>query len=127
MPIANNFCTIETDDSGLHDKKDFQAALRSAKWYLSRNGFRRGKKLGSIRLNSDHLAWKDSHLRKITNNRTKPIVERLIEIYTDESYIHHHHLVGTYNLYPPDDFPDIKSPQKGRRFSLSQQSDTILI
>ena len=115
MPIANNFCTIETDDSGLHDKRDFQAALRSVKRYLSHNGFRRGKKSGSIRLSTDHLAWKDSHLRKITNNRTKTTVERLIEMHAYESYVHHY-FVDTYNLYHPDDLPDINSPHKGRRF-----------
>ena len=96
--------------------KDFQTALISVQRYLLRNGFRRGRKSGSIRLSTNHLVWKDSYLRKMTNNRSKPIGERLIEMHTDESYVHYHHRVDTYSLYHPDNLPDIKSPHKGRRF-----------
>ena len=104
----------------MYDRKDFQAALRSVQRCPSSNGFRRGKKFGSIRLSIDHFLLKYDYLRKMASNRSKPIGEGLIDIciyiYVDESYVHHHHRVDTYNLYHPDDLSYIKSPHKGRRF-----------
>ena len=116
MLIDNNLCTVTTDVSGLNDKNDFRAALRSVQRYLSKNSFQRGRRTGSIWINLDYLAWKDMYIIRIMNDRTKPEEEKLNEVYTDESYIHHHHQLLTYNLYHSDDQPDTKSHRKGKRF-----------
>ena len=116
MLIDNNLSAIETDNSELYGSEDFQVKLKHVQWYLSRNGFRRGKKSGSIRLNIDHLEWEDAYLRKITESRSKSNGKKLIEVYTDERYVHHHDRVNACNLFHPDDLPDIKSSHNVKRF-----------
>lgn len=56
-------------------------------------------------------------MQVIHDNRFKPSNERLQEVYTDESYIHHHHQLTKDNLSHPEDGSEARAPHKGRRYS----------
>lgn len=84
--------------------------------YLLEKGFQRGKRSGKVRINPEHIAWRNHYLRALSENRSQPSHLRLQEIYTDESCIHHHHRLEHINLFHPSQKKDYKSPYKGKRF-----------
>ena len=113
--IDEEICSVLKDSNGIPDSKDYKAALRSTQRYLSRNGFQRGKRNGAVRVKPSHIAWRNSYIRTIIENRAKEPHQRMQEVYSDESYIHHHHRVDHDNLFHPEDSPTGKMPHKGRR------------
>ena len=80
------------------DEKSIKAAHATVLRYLKRRWFLRGKQKGSMTVNSIHTAWRNQFLRVLLENRRKPRNQRMCEIYTDESYIHHHHR-HIYQIY----------------------------
>ena len=78
--IGEGICTIEIDDNGVHIQKGYDAALRAVQRYLQRNGFQRGKRTGSIRINPNHVAWRNSYIRRILQNRSNLPHLRLQEV-----------------------------------------------
>ena len=114
--IERENINIRTESSGIPDAKDYKAALRSTQRYLTRNGFQRGKRSGAVQINPKHIAWRNNYMRIILENRSKPAAQRLQEVYSDESYIHHHHRNDKDNLYHPNNEHEGKGPHKGRRF-----------
>lgn len=114
--VQEGACSIRTTFEGVYEPKDFQAALCAVRRYLQRKGFKRGRKTGAIRINPVHVAWRDTYLRVLLENRSKADAERRQEVYTDESYIHHHYRLEHDNIYHPLDEGDTKAPQKGRRY-----------
>ena len=127
--IADSICFVKIDNNGLYDANDWKAALRSVQRFLRKKGFLRGKRSGTITINPDHLLWRDTYIRKITGNRTAPPNERLLEVYTDESYVHQHHYIEKDDLYHPSSLPESKSPHKGRRYCFISaiQFDTVTL
>lgn len=113
--IEKKVVDIRTNPDGSYDVKDMNAAYRSVQRYLSRVGFQRGKRSKNIRMNPEHLILRNHYLCEIIKNRSKPKEERLNEVYTDESYIHHHHKFVHENLYHGEDVYSDKSQHKGRR------------
>ena len=66
--------------------------------------------------NSKHVSRRNEYVRRILENRAKPEYERLLEVDTDESYVHHHHHRFKNNLYHPSiGFPEGKATYKRRR------------
>ena len=78
--IDEGICTVEIDDNGVHIQKDYDAALRAVQSYLQRNGFQRGKRTGSIRINPNHVAWRNSHIKRVLQNRSNLPHLRLQEV-----------------------------------------------
>ncbi len=110
------FISIELDSNGQFDKSDYQAALRSVRRYFFKNNFMRGKSKGRVQFNAKHLARRNEHVRELLQNRALPDSERLREVCTDESYIHHHHYNFNSNLdHPSTGFPEGRMPHKGQR------------
>ena len=67
-------------------------------------------------VNPEHVAQRNDYIRNLLANRSKPHNERPLEVYTDESYVHHHHRIDHCSLYHPDGPESIgKAPRKGRR------------
>jgi transposase len=105
--------------STLHfDKNDYEAAGRATRAFLTRNGFRRGKRTDRVSVNPEHIAWRNRYVRKLLQNRAKDASERLREVYLDESYIHQHYNRLEDSLWDPNDEQDLsyRAPAKGRRY-----------
>ena len=73
------------------DKKDSENALRALRAYQKRKGFRRGKRIDHIRVNSNRELLRAKYLRVLMENRSQPPELRQREVYLDKSCIHHHH------------------------------------
>ena len=82
---------MEQNTSSTYDNSEYDSALRASQRYLKRSGFLRGRRTGGLKINIEHIAWRNQYLRTILENRALPPSLRLREVYTDESYIHHHH------------------------------------
>lgn len=84
---------------------------------MARNGFERGAKTGAVRINPRHVTARNEYLRKLLENRSLPPNCRRTEVYSDESYLHHHHRNDAYSLYHSEDKNAVESkpPRKGKR------------
>ncbi len=121
--IENEFCSILTDTASMYDDKDFNASLRATQRHLIRRGFRRGKQKGTVKVNPKHIAQRNEYIRILLDNRSKSVQERRLKVYTDESYIHHHHCLNHHSLYHPSMRKSIeKDPNRGRRICFLLQS-----
>ncbi len=89
--INENVILVDRNEDGTYDQLKFRSAIRTVQRYLKMNGFRRGKTTNSIHINPDHIAWRNRYIRSLLENRCKPLHERKMDAYTNESYIHHHH------------------------------------
>ncbi len=83
--VENQICTTLKYDNGKYDKNDYQAGLKARQRYLIRRSFKRGKQKGSLEVNPIHMSKRNDYVRTILDNRCKPIQERRIEVYNDES------------------------------------------
>lgn len=113
----NNLISVKTHSSGDFDERDYANALRAVQRLLRRNGFQRGPKTGAVRINPNHVAARNRYLRILLENRALPPNLRLTEVYSDESYLHHHHRLDYHTLYHPLDknYTEAKPPRKGKR------------
>ena len=69
-----------------------------------------------MKVNSKHIAQRKKYIRILLDNRSKSVLEKRLEVYTDESYIHHPHRLNYHSLYHPSMRKSIgKDPKKGRR------------
>eukprot|EP00977_Amphora_coffeiformis_P004960 scaffold1057_cov154-Amphora_coffeaeformis.AAC.5 len=107
------------EDAGEYQKKDFRTALRCVQRFLVRMGYLRGKKKG-IRPKTDVIEKRDVFLKKYIGNSLLPPEQRLREVYTDESYVHHHYKWKEGDsIYDPSDelgIPEGKEKHKGDRY-----------
>lgn len=112
-----NEITIVLGPDGEFETSAYNSAIRATQRFLSRNTFQREKKTGVVRVNPLHVARRNRYLQIILSNRSLPVHQRLTEVYTDESYLHHHHRMDVHSLYHPDDGDcvDAKPPTKGKR------------
>ena len=55
-------CSIHRTPDGIGGRSDYKAALRATQRYLRRNGFLRGKKSGSIRIDPQHVVWRNNYI-----------------------------------------------------------------
>ena len=109
--------TIKKRDDGQVDTEDYYTALKSVQRYLKKQGFLRGKLSGKVKVNPKHTAWRNQYLRQLIANGMLPDGQRKREIYTDESYIHHHHRNESNDLrHPSDENVSEKAPHKDRRY-----------
>ncbi len=114
--IERNECTVTVNDDEIFDEKDYKAALRSTQRYLYKIGFCRGTTKSALKIKDCHIAQRNAYLRMLRNNRAKPVRSRLIEVYTDESYINHHHRLEHYDLFHPENYQELKTSKKSYRF-----------
>ncbi|OQR85868.1 hypothetical protein ACHHYP_11247 [Achlya hypogyna] len=91
--------------------------LRAVQRYLGRRGYKRGKKPGaSLRLSSKHAVACATYVQAISR-RLAATTDKVVMVYLDESYIHHHYKLSEDSLYHPDDADEQeKEKHKGRRF-----------
>ena len=116
--IEKNYISVKSMNSKQYDAKDCTSAKRSVQRYLKRMGFKRGYRKGTVEINPQYIAQRNYYLRELFTNRCKVEHERLLEAYTDESYVHHHHRIDHMCLHHPDtDENSDKAPRKGRRIS----------
>ena len=103
-------------NSRQYDAKDRMSAKRSVQRYLKRMGFKRGYKKGTVQINPQYIAQRNYNLRELVTNRCKVEHERLPEVYTDESYVNHHHRIDHMCPHYPDtnEISD-EAPRKGSR------------
>ena len=107
--------SVHTTPDVIPDHGDYKAALRANQRYLRRNGFLLGKNSGSVRIDPRHVAWRNDYIRAIIVNTMQPPRTRYQEVYTNKSYIHHHHRHTHDNLYHPSGPNDERTPNKGKR------------
>ena len=96
-----NIISIKYEENGQHEKLDYNADLRAVRRYLARKQFKNRKVTGKVPFNSKNVSRRNDYVRKISENRAKLEYERLREVYTDESYVQHHHHQFKNNLYHP--------------------------
>ncbi len=101
----------------LHVNKEVAATLKTIHRYLHREGFRRGKKKGTLnyRLREDVERKRDEYvLRMVKEDNEK---KRRV-VYMDESYVHHNYARHEDSLYDPNDEQDLTvvARHKGRRY-----------
>lgn len=115
--VDKGYITVSKDTYGVYKHSDYKAALKTVQRYLNRKGFLRGKRQCIVHMNPKHIAWRNSYIRTIIENRMKPKPLRLREVYMDESYVHHHYHHETHNLFHPSHgSTNEKTPHKGRRY-----------
>ncbi len=101
--------------NGSFDPNDFASAERSVQRHLNKKGFMRGSKPKNVQISPEIQAWRNQYIRTILLNRSMLESTRLQEVYTDESYLHHHHKSVEENLDFPDDECFLKTQHKGMR------------
>ena len=69
-----------------------------------------------MQINPKHFALRNKYIRIILENRSKTAAQRLREVYSDESYIHHHNRNDIDDLYHPNNEHEGKEQHQGRRF-----------
>ena len=111
----NGYCTLQQNTNGSFDPNDFASAQGSVQRYLKKKGFKRGSKSKNVQISPVIQAWMDQYIRTILCNRSMPESTRLQEVYTDESYIHHHHKSVRENLYFLDVDYFLKTQRKGKK------------
>eukprot|EP00171_Calliarthron_tuberculosum_P000839 IDg839t1 len=93
------------------------SALRCVQRFLSKKGYRRGKKKGcqNYRLKESILVKRNYYVRRMMEEKESG--QRRM-VYMDESYIHHHYSRHDDSLYDPNDEQDleVKAQHKGRRY-----------
>ncbi len=97
--IANEMLMVRRNPNGDFVDKDYAPAQRSVQLFLHRNGFLRGSSTATVRVNPRHPAARNEYLRKLMENRQSSRETSLMEVYTDESYPHHHYRLDTLSLY----------------------------
>lgn len=102
------------------DRKALAAAQRATNRWLARRGYSRGQRGGSVAVKDEHAAWLAEYYDTIMSNRAKPPHEQLREVYTDESFVHHHYQRGEHSVHDPNDALDrgYSRPRKGRRLCI---------
>ena len=65
-------------------------------------GFCRGTTKRDLKTEDCHIAKRNTYLRKLLNNRSQPMGSILREVYTDESYMHHHHSLEHFDPFHPE-------------------------
>ena len=89
--VNRDVISISKNSDGLNVPSDYRAALSSVQRYIHKKGLVRRKRSGTVKINCEHIAWRNEYIRTILSNRSLPRNQRLREVYTDESYVHHHH------------------------------------
>ena len=120
MLIDEGILFVPKDNDGKYLKKEYDSAYRITRLWLSRNGYRRGKRKGNLALRENIRVKRDVFLKEFFANRaeTDPS-KRLREVFLDESYIHQHYNKNEDSLWDPSDDQDVqysKAPQKGNRY-----------
>lgn len=120
MLVDKGIVDMEKDSTGNYSKTALWAGQRAVRRFVIRNGYKRGKKKGTITPSPENEAKRDRYLRRLIENRALPPEERKREVYLDESYIHQHYKWKPKEcLYDPNDDQDIqvsKAPEKGERY-----------
>jgi transposase len=124
--VEKGFLVIQHEHTGGYEKESFRTAYRNVRLWMSYNGYKRGKRKGSIRFKDALIVERDLYLRAFFDNRTRcermlsvPVIKGLREVYLDESYIHHHYHRNDDSCWDPNDDQDIqvgKAPAKGNRY-----------
>ena len=73
-----------------------------------------------MKLNEHNIALLYQYLRENSKNHALPACQRLREVYTDESYIHHHYSRDNDSIWDPFDtrYELPRAKHKGRRFCI---------
>lgn len=101
----------------LYDKHDFEAALKSVQWYLSKKSFLREKTTGMVQVQTSQSVDHNKYLCSLMENSAKTNHILLREAYTDESYVHHHHRSEAFILFIPTENDEVgKSSHMGRSY-----------
>ena len=97
-------CIIQKQNGGNYEERLSVSFACSAKvpqtiWIST------GKISSTLWVKPEHIAWHKNYLRLIRENRRQPLNEKLLEVYTDDPYIHyhHHHQLIHANLYHSED------------------------
>jgi hypothetical protein len=100
--------------------KSCNAALRTVQRYLSKLGYKRGKKKGKVayRLALHNRLARDQYVVNMcaSTQHVDPASRKRV-VYLDESYIHHHYKCHDDSLFDPNDELDVqdKEKHKGQR------------
>lgn len=116
--IDSGYIVREWSENTVINRKNWLSALRSVQRYLRQKGFARGRKARSVSMGYKYVAWRNRYVRTIMKNRALPEKNRMLEVYLDESYIHHHYSRSEYSLFDPTDaiYEEPRKPHKGRRY-----------
>jgi hypothetical protein len=119
--IEQKHLFVPVDTMGQYQTVPFKAAFQNVqRWLKEFGGYERGKRKGNLVPSPQNVAKKHHYLRTFFANRAKAPVERLREVYMDESYIHEHYHRNEDSLFDPNDEQDVicqKEKHKGRRYS----------
>lgn len=84
------------------------------------------KTKGAVIVDPKHVPWRTRYLHVIMSNRQNPIDEYLREVYTYESYIHHHYWQSTRDLYHLSvEKQTAKEPYKSCRFCKKRTKSNV--
>jgi transposase len=122
--VEKEIIIIPRDRMGFFERKAYATAVRAVNLWLEKNGYRRGKRLGNIRLKESVAVAREKYLLAFVANRDDIRVpflhphQEFREVYLDESYCHHHHNHFDHSVYDENDEADVqdkKPPAKGKR------------
>ena len=65
------YCTDKF--GGTYDAKDYASALRAVQRYLSGKGLKRRERNGTVRINPDHIAWRNMYFLPQVGNCVLPL------------------------------------------------------
>lgn len=119
MLVEKRWLMVKKDAEGRADKTSFASAYRCVRRFLSRLGFRRGKRSNNIALKESIRVKRCAYLRILRENQKRPDTTRLREVYLDESYIHQHYHRFEDSVWDPNDDQDVqfgKVAGGGRRY-----------
>jgi hypothetical protein len=106
------------------ERKAYTTAVRAINLWLEKNGYRRGKRLGNIRLKESVAVAREKYLLAFVAYRDDIRVpflhpqQEYREVYLDESYCHHHHNHFDHSVWDENDEVDVqdkKPSAKGKR------------
>jgi transposase len=113
--LENRYTTANDVINFVDEAFNLKVNVRTMRRTLSRLGmqWRKNTTKGKIYRESEEVVQKRrDYLHALAEYRNLPTNEQYVEIWTDESYIHHHHAFN-YSWYGVSDFTDRK--HKGRR------------
>ena len=67
---------LEQNTTSTYNNSEYKSALRATQRYLKRNGFLRGRRTGGLKINIEHIAWRNQYLRTILENGALPRSQR---------------------------------------------------
>jgi hypothetical protein len=89
------------------------------RWIKNYSGYQQGHRTKNLVPKAENIAKKHHYLRTLFANRKLPEEERRREVYTNESYIHHHYRWKDDSIWDPNDHQDVvtsKDKYKGSRY-----------